>query len=168
MVRGVDIHRYETRARDNYRAQQHRLTLTQHLPQQETEGLIVRYMGYSGADWTIWGGRRRTMRKCLARHERLFAQNLSTWTTFTIVLHLGHITNSTHTRCYTQIEKGRDYLTCHYGNGVLVGKWRDERDVLYISTQFESTMATKKGNKTKNLHLYCPAKEEGSICKILS
>ncbi|KAG8300224.1 hypothetical protein J6590_094729 [Homalodisca vitripennis] len=37
IVRGEDIHRYETRGRDNYRAQQHRLTLTQHLPQQGTD-----------------------------------------------------------------------------------------------------------------------------------
>ncbi|KAG8287046.1 hypothetical protein J6590_047023 [Homalodisca vitripennis] len=34
LVRGEDIHRYETRGRDNYRAQHHRLTITQHLPQQ--------------------------------------------------------------------------------------------------------------------------------------
>ncbi|KAG8302764.1 hypothetical protein J6590_025043 [Homalodisca vitripennis] len=34
MVRGEDIHRCETRGRGNYRAQHHRLTLTQHLSQQ--------------------------------------------------------------------------------------------------------------------------------------
>ncbi|KAG8242775.1 hypothetical protein J6590_086675 [Homalodisca vitripennis] len=40
MVRGEDIHRYETRGRDNYRAQHHRLTLTQYLPQQVGVRLI--------------------------------------------------------------------------------------------------------------------------------
>ncbi|KAG8312045.1 hypothetical protein J6590_029960 [Homalodisca vitripennis] len=40
LVRGEDIHRYETRGRDHYRAQHHRLTLTQHLPQQVGVRLI--------------------------------------------------------------------------------------------------------------------------------
>ncbi|KAG8306747.1 hypothetical protein J6590_040184 [Homalodisca vitripennis] len=34
LVRGREIHQYETRDRDNFRTQQHRLTLSQHLPQQ--------------------------------------------------------------------------------------------------------------------------------------
>ncbi|KAG8311600.1 hypothetical protein J6590_040153 [Homalodisca vitripennis] len=36
----VDLHRYETRGRDNYRAQHHRLTLSRHLPCQVCIRLI--------------------------------------------------------------------------------------------------------------------------------
>lgn len=34
LVQGRDIHQYETRGRDSYRVQQHRLTMTHHLPEQ--------------------------------------------------------------------------------------------------------------------------------------
>ncbi|KAG8272640.1 hypothetical protein J6590_037935 [Homalodisca vitripennis] len=41
-VRGGEVHQYETRGRDNLRTQQHRLTLSQHLPRQVGVRLINR------------------------------------------------------------------------------------------------------------------------------
>ncbi|KAG8308676.1 hypothetical protein J6590_104170 [Homalodisca vitripennis] len=40
LVRDREVHQYETRGRDNFRTQQHRLTLSQHLPQQVVVRLI--------------------------------------------------------------------------------------------------------------------------------
>lgn len=42
LVQGSNIHHYETRSRDNYRSQPHRLTLTHHLPEQVGVRLINR------------------------------------------------------------------------------------------------------------------------------
>ncbi|KAG8319858.1 hypothetical protein J6590_082668 [Homalodisca vitripennis] len=42
LIRGRDVHQYETRGRDNYRTQHHRLALSQHLPQEVGVKLINR------------------------------------------------------------------------------------------------------------------------------
>lgn len=39
-----------------------------------------------------------------------------------------------------KLERGQ--TTCRYADGVMIGKWRDKRDVLYISTEYKNDMVT--------------------------
>ncbi|XP_046685000.1 piggyBac transposable element-derived protein 4-like [Homalodisca vitripennis] len=127
----------------------------------EPEGLIVRFMVYSGKMDDL-GGKGHAgnvvlhlMRDFLNKGRALYMDNFYNSVTLASKL-LANKTYCTGTlrvdrkfnpRTVVAAKLKKGETTCQYGNGILVGKWRDERDVLYISTQFENEMVTMENRR---------------------
>lgn len=122
----------------------------------EPDGLTIKFKIYSGgSDFTAGVGHTEKvvlhlMDRLLNEGHALFMDNF--YNSFTLASRL----LSMNTYCTGTLRKNRKCnpkeietaklnkgeTVGKYAEGVLIGKWRDKRDVLYISTEFENEMAT--------------------------
>lgn len=127
----------------------------------EPEGLAIQLKIYGGASDELAGPGHVNkvvlflMRFMLNRGHSLFMDNY--YNSFTLASKL--LSNNTY--CTGTLRSKRKHnpaevenkslkkgeLVGQYAEGVLIGKWRDKRNVLYISTQFENTLVTSINNR---------------------
>lgn len=122
----------------------------------EPEGLAMAFKIYAGSS-DITSGSGHTdkvvlllMNRFLGNGHSLFMDNY--YNSFSLASKL--LANNTY--CTGTLRKARKYnppevttkklgvgqTVCKYAEGVVIGKWKDKREVLYISTQFENEMVT--------------------------
>lgn len=127
----------------------------------EPEGMIIRFMVYSGRMENL-GGKGHSanvvlhlMRDFLGKGHALYIDNfynsvslanklLSNGTFCTGTLRVDRKFNP---RPVLTAKLRKDETTCQYANGIVVGKWKDKRDVLYISTEHENVKITMENRR---------------------
>lgn len=122
----------------------------------EPDGLIMKFLVYAGADDEI-SGQGHSVKVVMKLMERMLNNGHSLYLdNFYNSFHLAATLLQNNTYCTGTLQMNRKLnpedvknavlrkgdTVAQYAEGVMIGKWRDKRLVMYISTEFENDMVT--------------------------